>query len=356
MSDRKRIAVVATAAKETGAWQIVNEFARVAEADPRFDYIFITTRPLRRPGLKNLVVGTLGAVKRMFLELFFLPWLTSKGVGRPDIVLSLNSLGVLGALGCRQFVYVHQALPFYPEIQWPLTGGGKTMIFYQRYFGWIMWLSILLTSAKVIVQTETMVLRVKRRWGIDAVCWFPDFQSPPECAVKKWIPETLTFFYPATFHEHKNHFVLAEALKLIKAQNPSLYNQIRIVFTVPEDCRTEPYLDKGLSFLGQGSFETVVGLYGESAALVFPSRVETIGLPLVEAMGLGIPVLCADQEYAREILSGYEGVRYVSIDDAQEWADVIMTLAEHINVHGHLLRHQPHKPNIQSLDFGKILI
>lgn len=42
------------------------------------------------------------------------------------------------------------------------------------------------------------------------------------------------------------------------------------------------------------------------SALIFPSYIETVGLPLVEAMSVGAVILAADCEYAHEVLDGYE--------------------------------------------------
>ena len=42
-------------------------------------------------------------------------------------------------------------------------------------------------------------------------------------------------------------------------------------------------------------------LYRAATALVMPSLAETIGLPLVEAMSAGTPVMAADRPYAREV-------------------------------------------------------
>lgn len=59
--------------------------------------------------------------------------------------------------------------------------------------------------------------------------------------------------------------------------------------------------------------EDIAGLYRESDILLFPSEFEGFGLPLVEAMSLGMPVLTSEAEAVREIvgdagisISGYD--------------------------------------------------
>ena len=45
--------------------------------------------------------------------------------------------------------------------------------------------------------------------------------------------------------------------------------------------------------LGPVSDETLAALYGGATLFVCPSRAEGFGLPVVEAMGLGAPVICS---------------------------------------------------------------
>lgn len=71
------------------------------------------------------------------------------------------------------------------------------------------------------------------------------------------------------------------------------------VFTF--DPSTKPTKDwpDNLRFVGFASREDVRDLLCSATALVMPSRAETVGLPLLEAMDLGVPVIAADLPYAR---------------------------------------------------------
>jgi glycosyltransferase involved in cell wall biosynthesis len=80
---------------------------------------------------------------------------------------------------------------------------------------------------------------------------------------------------------------------------------------MPEADRPKWYvtLPANWSFCRQGS---VIGLgtlsrvelheaYSNSTVVVMPSLTETVGLPMLEAMRLGAPVLAADRPYAHEV-------------------------------------------------------
>ena len=90
---------------------------------------------------------------------------------------------------------------------------------------------------------------------------------------------------------------------------------IIIYFTLTPNKSTELYKliqEHGLSehfcFLGPLSFNDVLSYYKSVDLIVFPSRLETFGLPLIEAATIGKPIVAIDLIYAREALQNYKGV------------------------------------------------
>jgi glycosyltransferase involved in cell wall biosynthesis len=61
-------------------------------------------------------------------------------------------------------------------------------------------------------------------------------------------------------------------------------------------------------------------------AVLVPSRKEGFGLPVLEAMAAGVPVLAADTPALRE--TGGEAARYLPVGDPGPWAEAIAELAE----------------------------
>lgn len=59
--------------------------------------------------------------------------------------------------------------------------------------------------------------------------------------------------------------------------------------------------EKGVRALGYCTDEQLVALYRYCAALVFPSVYEGFGIPLIEAMSQGAPILCSDIPTNREL-------------------------------------------------------
>jgi alpha-1,2-rhamnosyltransferase len=69
--------------------------------------------------------------------------------------------------------------------------------------------------------------------------------------------------------------------------------------------RSHPQLGRRLFWFEDGSDAELDFAYRHAAALIFASRCEGFGLPLVEAMRYGLPVLASDIPVFREIGGGY---------------------------------------------------
>jgi len=67
-------------------------------------------------------------------------------------------------------------------------------------------------------------------------------------------------------------------------------------------------------------------LYEQAHCLLYPSRTEGFGLPPVEAMMCGCPVIAAPAGAIPEVCR--DAVIYAGVDDAQEWALAVLALRE----------------------------
>ncbi|WCB96590.1 glycosyltransferase [Baekduia alba] len=80
-------------------------------------------------------------------------------------------------------------------------------------------------------------------------------------------------------------------------------------------------LDDDVRVLGAVPRELLEDLYAAAGALALPTRFEGFGLPVLEAMARGVPVVCSDLPVLREI--GADQALYVDPDDAPAFAAAI---------------------------------
>jgi glycosyltransferase involved in cell wall biosynthesis len=80
----------------------------------------------------------------------------------------------------------------------------------------------------------------------------------------------------------------------------------------------------GIRWLGRVPDHDLPGLYGSATALLYPSRYEGFGLPPLEAMACGAPVIASDIPALRETLSGASLL--LAPDEPAAWAEAVRSL------------------------------
>jgi glycosyltransferase involved in cell wall biosynthesis len=101
--------------------------------------------------------------------------------------------------------------------------------------------------------------------------------------------------YPARRWPHKNHAFLFGVFSEIRRNRP----EFELVLTGEPDIGIQ--LPDGVRSLGLISSEELAELYRRAAALVFPSRYEGFGWPVLEAMASGCPVAAATGTAVEEV-------------------------------------------------------
>ena len=325
-----KILVVDVAAEHGGALSILKEFIAKFRKDKDNKYTVCVSN-LDFEDSENVKFVKIPWVKRsrahrIYFDSFYIKKLIKKY--SPDKLFSLQNKG-FSVKKLPQDVYFHNAL-FICEKRFTLRESRGLWV-YQNLISMLTKKSLKFAD-RIIVQAEWIKRGLSLKWNIPETKIIverpgvnPIFASAFDDAESK----SLNLFYPANFSPYKNHRTLFSAcIKLWKKNGTDAFT---LTLTGSKDALPASLAqmigeDKfPISFLGRLSPEEMKTEYCRSA-LVFPSYIETVGLPLMEAKSLNIPIISADCEYAKESAGNGENVRYFNPFNAEELSQRIEEL------------------------------
>jgi len=114
-------------------------------------------------------------------------------------------------------------------------------------------------------------------------------------------------YYPAALWQHKNHRTLLDALCLVRDRYGIEVNLVlsgmstgRAVELHAEILKRN--LQRLVTVLGYLPYEDLPSIYNLATIMIFPSLFEGFGIPLVEAMACGCPVVCSHSTSIPEVV------------------------------------------------------
>jgi len=112
----------------------------------------------------------------------------------------------------------------------------------------------------------------------------------------------------SNFMPHKNYTALIRAFNILLKRDWSLPYHLKIAgkkdrfhFPKVRDLVNNYKLKERIHFLGLVPYNRLLQLYQRASLFVLPSRLETFGLPLIEAMASGVPVVASNLDVISEI-------------------------------------------------------
>jgi glycosyltransferase involved in cell wall biosynthesis len=256
-------------------------------------------------------------ISRFFEIIFWRPRdISEKNIVFGDIPLRISS---------KQVIFLHSTLVVEDLIEHNL---------WQRYKYFLLRKLFEFNLSRVtaiIVQTEIMKALLINRYPHLIRMVYVLKQPPPKIffpfknAKKKptigQSYDSVKLFYPSAFYAHKNHAFLSEL-------NPNFHAIKQLILTIPLDCNPVPHVDF-IKCVGEINLKKTLAYYLKADALVFFSLTESYGLPLVEAMWLGLPIICPDLPYAK-FLCGNQAI-YFSINTIGSFEKSVELLIKKLN-------------------------
>lgn len=244
----------------------------------------------------------------------------SKELGDIDLWLSLHDT-TPRVKARRQAVYCQTSFPFYKWKWRDLRFDYKVPLFamFTRYAYRIN----IHRNHYLIVQQEWL------RKGFSQMFSLPYERfivAPPE---RKTISEqptvqrssVYTFFYASTADCHKNFETLCRAAEMLEAEVGNGQFQVILTLSGTENKYAHWLYKKwgsvvSIKFAGFMNKQTLFDTYAQTDCFVFPSQIETWGLPISEFMAYEKPMLLSDLPYTYETAAGSKHTAFFPSGDA----------------------------------------
>lgn len=264
---------------------------------------------------------------RVYLEYFHFNKLSKKL--KPYLWFSLHDI-TPSVCAERRAVYCHNAMPFYKLSvkEMVLQPGLVLFNFIYRYF----YLKNIKLNDFVVVQQNWIREEFIKEFGVEdenVIVSYPTLDSLPERVATPLCvggeSGKMVFVFPAFPRVFKNIEVLCEAVEILLDKNVSDF-EVWLTLNGSEN-RYSKYLIKrfgaldNIKFKGVQSRAEVFDWYQKADVLVFPSKLETWGLPISEFKITGKPMLVVDLPYAHETVGDYEKVAFFGKTDSALLAD-----------------------------------
>lgn len=358
---RKTIVISAVNLRKGGTLTILRECLQFASSRLSEEYRIITLVHKRDladyPGIEYIEIpwAIKGWGRRLWCEYVTMNKI-AKNLQPIELWLSLHDT-TPNVRAKKRAVYCHNPFPFY-NWKWRELYLSHKIVLFAWFSRWIYRINIK-RNFMVIVQQQWIKDRFVKMFGLERNDIIVALPSTPEksnpchiSASQSWHANKCLFLYASYGDVHKNFETLCEGAHLLERRIGC--GKFNAIVTIKGD--ENKYTEWLYSKWGDPSSEKYTGsiiwagflpkeqlyqLYSDADCLVFPSRVETWGLPITEFAATGKPMLLSDLPYAHETSAGCQRVAFFNPEDP---ADLMEKMEKLVEGDESILQSVPKKP------------
>ena len=269
-------------------------------------------------------------LNRLYCEYHYLKKLDHKI--KSDIWLSLHDT-TPNIKARTRAVYCHNPSPFYKPKLSDIKYSLKEYLF-SKFYKYLYQINIQ-KNTFVIVQQEWLRNEFSKLFKINVnniIVAPPKQNSQITQVLKDNKPNSniKVFFYPAYPRTFKNFEDICEACKVLSSRGEHNY---RVILTIDgsenkyaRDIVNKYSHIKEISFQGLLKPKQVFDIYSKTDCLLFPSKLETWGLPISEFIQFKKPMIIAELPYAHETSNGAQQVAFYEVSASQQLANLMFSV------------------------------
>ena len=268
--------------------------------------------------------------KKSWFHRLYWEWFGFMRISRelnPALWLSLHDI-TPRVSATRQAVYCHNPSPFYC-IRLREALMEPTFLMFNQFYA-LLYRVFIHRNYCVIVQQDWLRAEFIKRMGqLPVIVAHPSMptneRTPTHAPGSKFV-----LIYPALPRVFKNIETLCKAAQILASRGINGF-EVRLTLDGTENryarwLRSRFGDTAQVRFIGRQTKDQMTAHYGEASAVVFPSKLETWGLPITEAKAQRRPLLVADLPYARETVGNYDLVSFFPADSPEALADLMQSL------------------------------
>ena len=291
-------------------------------------------------------------IKSSWIKRIKFEYIQSKAISkdiRPDLWIALHD--ITPNVDCpMQVVYCHNPSPFY-KLDLKHFFDDVTFSLFCIFYKYLYKINIK-KNRFVIVQQQWIREYFKKEYDVPSIVAYPVTESEnntgaPGAPSAVTQSDNYTFFYPTIPRTFKNLETLLSACRLLDE------SALNVTVIITMDGTENAYAGKLLSrfsdlkcvkFIGLQNRETIGQLYQQVNCLVFPSKLETWGLPVSEFKHYQKPIIIADLPYAHETIGDYEMVKFFNPHDEKQLARYMALAVQKKLLYNKNIFIEPEKP------------
>ena len=330
---KKKLVVSAVSLTEGGTLTVLRECLKAAVDDLGGNWdIIALVHDKALINLPSVQCIEFPKAKRSWLRRLYYELHAFKKLSRQldaDLWLSLHDL-TPNVEARRHAVYCHNPSPFYDVSFREVL---LSPVFYVHYLAYpFVYKHNIGRNHSVVVQQKWLRDEFQQRYGAGRVVVAHPVESAVAERQERPCGVPVVFFFPALARFFKNFEVICQAAEILAQGGVSGF-EVRMTIAGSDNRYAAGLIERfgnvpGLRFIGRQDGVQMRAHYEQADCLLFPSKLETWGLPITEAKAAHLPMLVADVRYAHETVGTYDRVRFFPPEDGAALADLMRQFIE----------------------------